>query len=837
MKNRTLILAIAVIAVAAITGCNLANLTIPETITIKGAPALEVPGGVREVDVLGLIGFQDILSGIEDPETGISLADTAPGEPLALNLRKELIDISLDDFAGETLDPTAVSQTINVSFDIPSIDLTTPSITSNIAPIALPGSISIPPQSFPGVEPPAPQALPAISATVPASGFTSVTFDGGTLEAVLSLANASGGLTVDVTSADILPAGGGTPIAAAASITGTATSITDITITFNLAGITLPDSFDIELIANADGGDTSAFDMNLNFAFSAATISAAEGVDFTESVGGSTTIPSASADFQTATIGSGSLDLTTTLLPGFTGIGTDVSITLNQGGSPIAGVTWPYDMSGGPLDLSGLTISNQDIVVDYTVDITGTNATFALDAGADEVTVDVTADIIDFSSLDVPASLIDTSGIAIDPIAIPQEVQDFVDTATFVNPVLQVRLDNQLPAGVDIDLNLAVVPAGFALAPQGSSSFPPGAETTNFWELTSRTVTMDFAQITVTPSVTVAGGADPVTLSNVAPGQTYTLSGSVDATLEIDELVIANFTQPLDTLPDVPIDLSGIGGILPPEITLTDITANLELSPNDFVGTLSLFLNARYDQDGDAIIDEMVLIGSGTSASPTMADFTDLSVDIPLSEADLTPGVGMDVVINAAPENLVFDYQVGVSGATIINDPAEETRFGAVLDGRINFAMNASSDAELTDPDTGDPIIPAGTEDIFGRTAAEPDGGIADFLGFASRVALNYEMDNNLGIQIKAAIVDDAIGTTPGEFRKEIDLISGSNVIELTAEDIQRIVDDYDFRPAVHLFIAEGNHQILTDGTVTISASILVESDVEYVFDLSGSEE
>jgi hypothetical protein len=345
---------------------------------------------------------------------------------------------------------------------------------------------------------------------------------------------------------------------------------------------------------------------------------------------------------------------------------------------------------------------------------------------------------------------------------------------------------------------------------------------------------MDFSQISVIPNVTLSDGTSDgtLTLMNVSPGDTFSLTGSAEATLVIDELVIDSYTMPLSSYPEDttnPLDFSMLADYLPPSVTLNDVSATLEMNPSDLTG-LSLFLNAKY---GGA---DHILFGSGTPASPGLD---------PLSP---TQNIDLQQIVNDAPADLIFEYVVSASNATITSDPANENRFGAVLNAHVGLSFTSNSqDGSNEILINGSPVVERVQDDILGRTGnPDEDDQLTEFLLFAKEVTINMAVTNNTGLGLRAEIVEPAEGDLD-EFKLTFDIgPNDSNAdmgLTLGNAQIQRIADDTDFRPEVHLYIPDSpsgeSYMLRTDANATISAWLGLETDISYEFDLteSGGEE
>jgi hypothetical protein len=371
--------------------------------------------------------------------------------------------------------------------------------------------------------------------------------------------------------------------------------------------------------------------------------------------------------------------------------------------------------------------------------------------------------------------------------------------------------------------------------------FPAGGtQTVHNWEIgPTNPLPIDMNTIDIDLAVTLDDGSPgdgTLTLTNVTPGQSYSLTGNVNAAFTVEQLVIANalFSGQFPEAPDPGLDFSALGNFLPDTISFTDIQTNLDLSAGADTGTLGLYLEVDYvDSDGNPVT--LVLVEDDTTAGDPKQVSADETIDLP----------GIQDVINARAKDIIFSYTVEASGAAINIDPANTTEdsFGAVLRSHIPFAIESDGETEIVD-DTGQPIVDPLTDDILGRTGDESDEELTEMLLFAQSVSVNMDVENNIGLGLKATVTEPKESPEePSPFSLEFGLDSGtgaqSKTIGLSNEDIQHIANDTQFTPAIRLFIPDGIHVIKRDASITLSAWLGLETDISYEFDLteSGGEE
>ena len=123
-------------------GC---SLQIPQSVRVKSDPTIQIPLGTKANLLSSSDGF-DIdaeLDALTDPASpdyieGLSRVDVADGEPITLQMEVDVIDISVSDFAGDTLDLDSFetdNQNVSTSITVPSIEIPGITITTPAVPV------------------------------------------------------------------------------------------------------------------------------------------------------------------------------------------------------------------------------------------------------------------------------------------------------------------------------------------------------------------------------------------------------------------------------------------------------------------------------------------------------------------------------------------------------------------------------------------------------------------------------------------------------------------------------------------------------------------------------
>ncbi len=811
------------------------SLQLPESVRIKTAPNLQVPGGNRQVKLADVWDIQSALEEAASADEGLSVADTQEGDPLALSLDKPLVSVAVNDFADENLNLDAVNQTIDVSYSVPTIGFAGESFESNIDPIAVPAGVSVPGVSLTDL-PEIDGALGPLSQSIAAEGFSSVTFEQGTLTANVTVdRETESTLTVDITQASILDPQDGTTIVSADT-----SDLAETDLQFPLAGTKLPASFDIELEFSLSGATLgNVFDINLSFVFSADTrISGASGINFVQTVSGTYSIPvDSTLDFQQATVRTGSLMVGNSFPADWTGISDEVTVTLSQNGTTLAGPAQATTVT--PLDLAGVTLVPANIDVAYEVTVDGTNATFALDAANPEVMSSIDGGIAEFSSIDIDSATFDAGQSVSMPV--DQSTRDLVESVIFLNPVLDIQLNNQLPIDVNVNISsttfsgantTGVTAKQVTFAPDASStkSFPQSADTTNSWDISPGSIGdpfyVDMASIDVDVGVELDDGSigdGTTTLTNVVPGDTYTLSGQVTGTFELDELTIANatITDQFPATGAAGLDFSSVSSFLPNELEFDSISSSLSFNDGGSSGSFSLYLEA--DWAGNS--EPLVLIEDPNAPDPgqpkPLSSGTDEQIDL-------------GTIINGRPSELFFYYTIVVTGATIdVDGGAAGQEISTVLSGNIPLSFSASADAELTD-DNGDPIVPTQEGDLLGRSGEDDGSELGQALDSIDSATLYVEVTNNIGLSGLIEVSEPDFSGT-----RTIELSQGDSSFELSISPEELT---YPFTPQTRVFLTDTtgtgeSHRILTGGDLSLSVWIETQANIDLNFSLTGDSE
>ncbi len=523
-------------------------------------------------------------------------------------------------------------------------------------------------------------------------------------------------------------------------------------------------------------------------------------------------------DFQSATVDTGELAVSNAYPGSWSGVSDAVEVELFQGGVSRAG---PGQAAPPGLALDGVTLSNEDILVDYTVTITGTNASFDLDADADEVTSSIGGQIDAFSEVDVADTTFDT--VESFSNAIDTSTRELVESVTFNNPVLEITLDNGLPVPVIVDITSPTTSGGTPVTfpAVSGNDFPNASTTTREWDIDPNPFFVDMPSMDLDVAVQLDDGTPgdgTTTVTNVTPGDLYTLTGEVAASFEVERMVVeeAEFSDQFPEAGSAGLDFSDMAAFLPDQVNFNAIDSVLDITLREATSEITLLVTAHWT-DGDGAPDSMLLVDDGNGGPRVIEE--DGPVDIDLQS-----------IINTRPSELFFDYTITAAAAPIPvdqGDDAPDQRLAAILTADIPMSFTADEVAELTDGD-GNPVIPPQEGDIFGRDPDAPADVLSRALDSVAGMQLHVTLENNVGFNGELSIEEDS------GFSKMIDLSAGEKTIPLEADDMALVKED-PFTPVMRLFFGEGDHVINTDGDLIVSIWLETEADIDQSFNLMGA--
>ncbi|MBN2628449.1 MAG: hypothetical protein JXA95_17415 [Spirochaetales bacterium] len=862
MKSKQImVLFLALIVI--LSGCELGMM---KSVQIVTDPTVEVSLGERTGVFSEFLNIDEELANVTDDTEGLDRSAATAGAPISLHLQQEIISQSLDNLMGDTLNLGSIEQEIPAAGD-PAIEFSIPAISESEAisltvdPIAIPSDVNLPDTSLQDI-PQENGTSPTIVQTVNTAGFSSVTFSGDTLACNTALENVSSGSpVVTINAAYLREVGTSTNIAAMTTSTAVGSPLV-----FDFNGNALPADFDVAIDLSITGGAGTSEDFDLTLTFPGTeTISDATGISVDTTMDeASIAISLGNPDLISAEIGTGAIDIS---LDNFDTVVTDVNATISmslwQGGAEQASVSDVAIGAGPEWDLSAVPLAAGDITLYYTVKLVSPVSegsafhTGTVTGSADASITNFDTIVLDGRAMEMDQEIITNLG---------SDITDLVDSVTFNSAAaITVDMTGNLPVNLEVTLDAPELEINsdtrtftnaFGTESWGIRDITPILSIASLGDSLSVSDPDTDPDIDVTLDIDDGDGDDSIlTLHNVDTDNTYNFAATVTADFTIDKVVIkGDSADPMiqGQFPESgadPLSFGDLKNVLPDSITFPDISASLDLSiPNGSGLTLGLLIWATYDDiDGNA----QAVIIQGTDGDSDNIPDTKADID----QAWLTANgnaisfSALTTLVDARATDIYFYYEVYVNGATIdLTSASGDQTFAAAINADIPLKMRAASNASLELD--GEPVIPAATEDIFGRDGSEDDDQTNDYLNMLSTASVNltFTTPSNLSpkgeglIGIGFSMTEDTNPAGYGDFEltKELTIVKGDTrplSLSITPEQIARMIADDAFMPTYDVYLTTGDHQLVEGFDLDIGATMSIESDVNYTIDLGGNEE
>ncbi|MDA3849839.1 MAG: hypothetical protein PF447_01055, partial [Spirochaetaceae bacterium] len=255
---------------------------------------------------------------------------------------------------------------------------------------------------------------------------------------------------------------------------------------------------------------------------------------------------------------------------------------------------------------------------------------------------------------------------------------------------------------------------------------------------------------------------------------------------------------------------------------------------------LDVFVSADYlDNTNEPAteVNSSILIDDGSGNPRPEVSGGNIDISVPIQN-----------ILNARASNLSFNYSVEANNLSIeVTNPDEEKRIQASIIAYIPITLYISVEDTPMDDGNGDPVIPAATEDLFGRSEAF-DQETQDFLDMVYSASIDIEYTNTLfsitsetdSPSIRLEILEDTNPVNPDNplesmpnFEEYIELSSGEEAqimsIALSEDDISRISRDTSFMPSYRILLPQGNVAFNDGGDISIDQMILtMESQIDF---------
>ena len=431
----------------------------------------------------------------------------------------------------------------------------------------------------------------------------------------------------------------------------------------------------------------------------------------------------------------------------------------------------------------------------------------------------------------------------------PEEARGLISQVDFEKVTATVNLNGNLPTGNELGITMSS--KIFNISESTKTTAINGEAAPLLFESAGPFVVkpvdspIDFKMGITLPGYKEADNT--ITIKNVNPGDTYTLSGNVEINADWENVTVSfegkgNYSGSFPLEGEEPIDLGFINEKIPEGIELKDIEADIFLSSPDFGETgIDLKFNAYIKANEEEIL--------GTQAEPeklnpstslTLPETNIWDKEIPQSSVKM--GEMFTKFINTRPESLKVDYSLSADSAVISREAMENLESTTVkmeLLVKIPLALNVNGTEDSPDNSAEginlDVMKLAGLykegeeKDLFGRTESSTDENINQLLDNLKSLTLTVEYDNKIPLGFTGTISQD------GVFTKEVTLkksSKGTINIELDSDEVKKVMETCPFSPDIKLFLPNGDIVIPEDGAVSFKLYASAATDINYSFDL-----
>lgn len=342
-------------------------------------------------------------------------------------------------------------------------------------------------------------------------------------------------------------------------------------------------------------------------------------------------------------------------------------------------------------------------------------------------------------------------------------------------------------------------------------------------------------------------GEKTMTIKNVAPGASYSLSGEAKIIADWKSITLkdtdkAPFEGSFPAAGAEPIDLSKFTELLPKEIAFKDIGAALFISSP---------LKKDGSQTGLSFKGNVSISGGDGNSTTLVSDKESLNLvnpvelpaegkvwsgDLPTPSADM--GKGITEFLNSRPTSLNLNYSLSLGNGTTIEradipeDGKTSVKAEIVITLPIKLAVTQNAEFDVFALAN----IPT-DKDLFGRTEAPATNEqINDLLKMLTSLNIGIDYNNNLGVALgaKVHLLTDKDGKPT--LTKDFILEKGKNTynLELTGEQIKQVMEAYPFCPRVYVELPSGDVVLEREGGIDLSLGVTAVTDINYTYDLKG---
>ena len=442
----------------------------------------------------------------------------------------------------------------------------------------------------------------------------------------------------------------------------------------------------------------------------------------------------------------------------------------------------------------------------------------------------------------------------------PEEAKKMVEKVVFEKDNLGVIMSvvSTLPTvPTDNNNNITISMDAFGGAIQGEQTIEPNSpgddkpKNIEFKNSLPYDLYPSNGVLSATIKVTPPGyneGENTMTIKNVLPGASYSLSGEAKIIADWKSITLKNtatdpFTGSFPAAGAEPIDLSKFTELLPKEISFQGIGAALfisspiqkEGSQSDlsFTGEVSI---SGGNGDPINLIPEDEKSLSLVNPVELPAEGNVWSGNLPTPSIDM--GDGITKFLNSRPTSLNLDYSLSLGNETKIErkDIPEDGKTSVkaeiviTLPIKLSVTQNAEFDVFAL------ANIPT-DKDLFGRTEAPATNEqINDLLKMLTSLNIGIDYNNNLGVALgaKVHLLTDKDGNPT--VTKDFMLEKGKNTynLKLTGEQIKQVMEAYPFCPRVYVELPSGDVVLEREGGIDLSLGVTAVTDINYTYDLKG---
>lgn len=502
-------------------------------------------------------------------------------------------------------------------------------------------------------------------------------------------------------------------------------------------------------------------------------------------------------------------------------------------------------------DFGGKTIVPGELKFEGSITLNGTVSSDS------NIKISITADLdkgFESATVEVPEGTNFNQSVSFD---FPEEAKKMVENVVFEEDNLGIIMS--VVSTLPTDNNITISMDAFGGAIKGEQIIKPNSpgddkpKNIEFKNSSHYTLDPSKAPFSATIKVTPPGyneGENTMTIKNVAPGASYSLSGEAKIIADWKSITLKDTTKdpfkgsfPADGAE--PIDLSKFTELLPEGIAFKDIGAALFISSPIKKG------NSETAGTGLSFKGNVSISGGDGNSTTLVSDKESLNLvnpvelpaegkvwsgDLPTPSADM--GEGITEFLNSRPTSLNLNYSLSLGSGTKIEradipeDGKTSVKAEIVITLPIKLAVTQNAEFDVFALAN----IPT-DKDLFGRTEAPATNEqINDLLKMLTSLNIGIDYNNNLGVALgaKVHLLTDKDGKPT--LTKDFILEKGKNTynLELTGEQIKQVMEAYPFCPRVYVELPSGDVVLEREGGIDLSLGVTAVTDINYTYDLKG---